>query len=345
MCKIILQILAITGLLIFSFSCKGQIKGTTKKDQSNKVELIIEKLCEEASRKEFLRKSNANFYNQQLTYKLKIDSISLIKYDSLETLIIANNKISELIDSNLRNLRNQLKNERKHLNGGFEFKFKEVKYQIYIHNDTNLKLDIHHKNDSGRIFRSITLLNKELIENGRRPVMITNAGMYTLKNNPEGLYIEDGKELFPIDTDSSEVLLNFYMHPNGVFYVDSLNVPHVCTTSEFLTLYADSSFRPMLATQSGPMLKIDGEIHPRFNWGSTSRKIRSGVGIYDGLSVFAITRGYSNFYDFATFFTEVFQCDDALFLDGAISKMYHYRISPKDTGGNFGPILSISSNK
>ena len=54
------------------------------------------------------------------------------------------------------------------------------------------------------------------------------------------------------------------------------------------------------ATQSGPLLVIDGEIHDKFRYGSKNMNVRNGVGILpDGKLIFAISKEKINFYDFA----------------------------------------------
>ena len=54
------------------------------------------------------------------------------------------------------------------------------------------------------------------------------------------------------------------------------------------------------ATQSGPMLLINGAINPEFQENSANLKIRSGVGIIDDRNVvFVISNEPINFYDFA----------------------------------------------
>ena len=60
------------------------------------------------------------------------------------------------------------------------------------------------------------------------------------------------------------------------------------------------------ATQSGPMLVIDGEMHPRFLSDSTSRFIRNGVGVTaDGRqAIFAISNDAVSFYEFGSLFRD-----------------------------------------
>ena len=66
-----------------------------------------------------------------------------------------------------------------------------------------------------------------------------------------------------------------------------------------------------------------GRLHPSFNAGSQSLKLRSGVGVCKGGVIkFAMSEGAVNFYDFARFFRDALACPDALYLDGSISTLY-----------------------
>ena len=74
------------------------------------------------------------------------------------------------------------------------------------------------------------------------------------------------------------------------------------------------------ATQSGPMLVIDGKIHPGFIEGSTRLKRRNGVGVRARpRCTSSITETHVNFDQFARFFRDRLGCDNALFLDGDAS--------------------------
>src|SRR5262249_14786540 len=113
-------------------------------------------------------------------------------------------------------------------------------------------------------------------------VFAMNAGMYDESLAPVGLYVEAGKVLKRANTASGAG--NFHLKPNGIFYVDGDNAG-VLTTEQFLSRKPKAEF----ATQSGPMLVIDGRIHPKIRANSTSRKIRNGVGLRDPHTVvFAI---------------------------------------------------------
>src|SRR6202030_2276554 len=78
---------------------------------------------------------------------------------------------------------------------------------------------------------------------------------------------------------------NFHMRPNGVFYLTG-EVAGILETRSFIKQKPQVDF----ATQSGPMLVIDGEVNARFVRYGGSRKYRVGVGSRDRNSVvFAIS--------------------------------------------------------
>ena len=109
------------------------------------------------------------------------------------------------------------------------------------------------------------------------------------------------------------------MKPNGIFYISGGNAA-VAETQAFLKQRPQAD----LATQSGPMLVMNGRLHPRFNRGSTSLKLRSGVGVRaDGKVIFAISQEAVSFDSFARLFRDGQSCPNALFLDGgSVSSLY-----------------------
>ena len=66
---------------------------------------------------------------------------------------------------------------------------------------------------------------------------------------------------------------NFGLLPNGVFCIRDGRADVIETLR-----FAEEAPNCRFATQSGPMLVIDGALHPRFMRDSTSRYIRNGVG-------------------------------------------------------------------
>ena len=132
---------------------------------------------------------------------------------------------------------------------------------------------------------------------------------------------------------------NFYLQPNGVFLLTAKRAMVVPSNQ-----YQSIKDKILFATQSGPMLVIDGQLHPAFTRGSKNGNIRSGVGIdTGGRVVFAISNALSNYYDFATLFQKALHCNQALFLDGAISRMYLPALQRHEQGGAFGAMIATTA--
>jgi uncharacterized protein YigE (DUF2233 family) len=123
--------------------------------------------------------------------------------------------------------------------------------------------------------------------------------------------------------------------PNGVFFVAGGNLGVLETGA-----YLKQHLRPDLATQSGPMLVINGRLHPRFIRYGTSRKRRGGVGTRDNHAVvFAVSDSEVSFREFGRLFRDELKCRNALFLDGgSVPSLY---VPSRKTGGNFLPIGSM----
>ena len=98
-----------------------------------------------------------------------------------------------------------------------------------------------------------------------------------------------------------------------------------------------------LATQSGPMLVINGRLHPRFDPHSTSLKTRNGVGVRaDGKVIFAISQGEVSFDAFARLFRDGLNCPNALFLDGgSASSLYAPSLNRLGNILSLGPMLAV----
>ena len=163
-----------------------------------------------------------------------------------------------------------------------------------------------------------------------------NGGMYHEDRAPVGLYIEKGREVMRLIRGASPG--NFGLVPNGVFCVREGRAD-VIETEAFAARLPECRY----ATQSGPMLVIDGELHPRFLPDSTSRYIRNGVGTSaDGSRVvFAISRIPVTFHEFGRFFRDDLGLPNALFLDGNISRIYAPALNRNDLGARMGPIIGV----
>lgn len=169
-------------------------------------------------------------------------------------------------------------------------------------------------------------------------VFAMNGGMFNPDKTPVGLYIENGKMLTPLDA-AQQGYGNFYLQPNGILYLTNDNQAVICKTTDF-KLTENIRF----ATQSGPMLVMDGQLHPAFQKGSTNLHIRNGVGILpDGKLLFAMSKGKINLYDFATFFQKS-GCQNALYLDGFVSRTYLPAQGWEKMDGDFGVIIAETKN-
>lgn len=164
----------------------------------------------------------------------------------------------------------------------------------------------------------------------------TNGGMYHPDNSPVGLYVEEGRELVRANTSAGPG--NFHMRPNGVFYVTG-EVAGVLETHSFIKRWPQVDF----ATQSGPMLVIDGKLHTRLARYGGSRKYRAGVGSRDpNLVVFAVSESEVSFGEFARLFWDKLRCKNALFLDGGSATSFYSPVLGRNS--NFlplGPIIGV----
>jgi uncharacterized protein YigE (DUF2233 family) len=208
---------------------------------------------------------------------------------------------------------------------------------------TRQNIRTYWRGDDGKPYRTFAALADDLEAKGRSLRFAMNGGMYRNDLRPVGLYIENGRELTAANTatltGAPSQIPNFYKKPNGVFYIGD-GEAGIVETSRFLALRPRANF----ATQSGPMLVIDGAIHPAFIVRSSDRKPRNGVGVSSRTRAqFVITRGWVTFHEFARFFRDGLGCDNALFLDGgAASGLYAPELGRDDAPGHggYGPIIA-----
>ncbi|MEM1321549.1 MAG: phosphodiester glycosidase family protein [Bacteroidota bacterium] len=210
-------------------------------------------------------------------------------------------------------------------------------FDAYVINLQENDLRFFWQDSSLAPYKSIDKLKLAVEAEDKELLFATNAGMYTPERAPQGLYVEEGKALIPVDTVQSSYG-NFYLQPNGIFCIYPNKRSEILTTEQFLA----KDLETLYATQSGPMLVINGRIHHKFTKGSKNKYIRSGVGIINSSKiVFIISRKPVNFYDFATLFRDYFGCRNALYLDGNISRMYLPQLKRNQLGGSFGPMIGI----
>ncbi len=187
----------------------------------------------------------------------------------------------------------------------------------------------------GKPYGSLAALATVMKAKGQSLVFAMNAGMFKEDLSPVGLYVENRRKLHEADTRGGAT--NFHMKPNGVFWVGD-GAAGVTETSRYLASPPGARY----ATQSGPMLVLDGKIHPKIKPSGASEKIRNGVGACDGGAViFAIAEEPVNFDMFARLFRDGLSCQNALFLDGSVSSLYAPELNRDDELGPIGPIAGV----
>lgn len=195
----------------------------------------------------------------------------------------------------------------------------------------------HSDGATGEVLGGFPQVNAMLEREGLALAMGMNAGMYHNDLAPVGLYVEEGEERARIVTSKGPG--NFGLLPNGVFCIREGRAD-VIESLRFIDEAPDCRF----ATQSGPMLVIDGKLHPRFLKGSDSVYVRNGVGTSaDGARVvFAISEDRVNFHTFGTLYRDVLKLPNALYLDGKVSRLYAPAIRRHDRGFPMGPIVGVT---
>jgi uncharacterized protein YigE (DUF2233 family) len=196
-------------------------------------------------------------------------------------------------------------------------------YHVYrIDKSQQTNLELVWLDTKGKPLSSFIGLHQESSAQGKTIQFAMNAGIYEHGPKPCGLTISAGKELVPLSLRDGEG--NFYLKPNGVFYVDGKQGAGVMAANE----YAASQLKPQIATQSGPLLLRHGKMHPAFNANSQNRRLRNAVGVRsaDNQIIMVMsdredrTKGRVTFHQLSRFFLHL-GCQDALFLDGDISDM------------------------
>jgi uncharacterized protein YigE (DUF2233 family) len=205
--------------------------------------------------------------------------------------------------------------------------------EVDLHRQT---IRLYWKRPDGTPYSYLSALPRALEGEAGQLLFATNAGMFDPALKPVGLYVEHGRELVHANTRSGYG--NFHMKPNGIFYL-SADRAAVAETGAFLK----QRLRAELATQSGPMLVINGRVHPRFDRRSTSLKARNGVGVRaDGKVIVAISQGEVSFDAFARLFRDGLNCPNALFLDGgSAASLYAPSLNRHGNIVSLGPMLAV----
>lgn len=163
-----------------------------------------------------------------------------------------------------------------------------------------------------------------------------NAGMFEEGGDPIGYFVEVGERKKELNTNDGAG--NFHMKPNGVFYGTG-DRWEIRTAEDFR---ANVGERPEFGTQSGPMLVVNGRLHPEITQDGPSRTIRNAVGVDDaGRAHFVISSAPISFGKLARFYRDALKVKNALYLDGSVSQLWNPATERIDGGAPIGPILVV----
>ena len=183
--------------------------------------------------------------------------------------------------------------------------------------------------------RSFAELQASLGDRAQDVAFAMNAGMFDEAGAAIGLMIEDGRLRHKINRRKGGG--NFHLMPNGVFLVRRSGRAEVVTSENYR-----SSTDIAFATQSGPMLLIDGKVHPSFDVDGSSRYVRNGVGIApDGKPLFVISKGAVSFGKIARFLRDSHRVRNALFFDGSVSSLWDPAAGRMDSFAELGPMVVV----
>jgi len=164
---------------------------------------------------------------------------------------------------------------------------------------------------------------------------VMNAGMYNDALRPVGYFVEDSNRLVELNRGDGDG--NFFLKPNGVFFGTGTTW-RLIETDTFLRSIGT---RPEFGTQSGPMLVVNGDLHPEIQDDGPSKALRNGVGVAsDGKAHFVISNAPLSFGQLARFFRDELEVPNALFLDGNISSLWDPATGRMDSR-RVGPLLVV----
>ncbi len=191
---------------------------------------------------------------------------------------------------------------------------------------------------SGSPLRSLNALERSRTKSNAAVAFAVNAGMYDDDGRPIGYYVENAERLKKLN--QKEGGGNFHLLPNGVFFGGS-DKWEIRTAADFSDTITK---RPMFATQSGPMLVINGKFHPKISDNGESVNIRNAVGVdAQGRAHFVISEVPVSFGRLARFMRDELGCDNALYLDGTVSSLWYPAGDRQDTGYPLGPLIVVTN--
>lgn len=138
--------------------------------------------------------------------------------------------------------------------------------------------------------------------------------------------------------DVGEGAGNFYLKPNGVFWVGEDGQAHVQETDRYLAHRVQAQW----ATQSGPLLLQEGRLHPKIGENGASHTLRNGVcTVGAGSAWFVISDEPVSFGRFARLMRDRLECADGLYFDGSVSALWAPSLKRRDPATGLGPLVAV----
>lgn len=211
---------------------------------------------------------------------------------------------------------------------------REAQYTVLRVDPRSDRLALFLDDERQQPFLRLKRLDQWLAAQGKRLRFGMNAGMFEPGYAPVGLFVSEGRQRAALNLADRGG--NFYLKPNGVFLLSDRGAQIVESSA-----YPAVAAGVHLATQSGPLLLLQGKLHPRLDPASRSRHIRNGVAICGSEVVFVISDDKVNLYDFARYFRDTLHCSEALYLDGSVSSLYAPGLGRDDNRAALGPMIGV----
>lgn len=217
--------------------------------------------------------------------------------------------------------------------------FEESRFTHCVADPERHRIRMALADEFGTIYRSLPAYAAGRPADDAPVAFVVNGGMFDDAGKPIGYYVEQGDRQQSLSRSDGPG--NFHMKPNGVFYGQNSGGWSVLGSDDF---YHGVTDRPDFGTQSGPMLVVDGNLHPEISEDGESRKIRNGVGVdEDGRAHFLISEEAVSFGKIARYFRDELNAPNALFLDGTVSQLWDPSTARLSLGANIGPLIVVEN--
>ena len=194
--------------------------------------------------------------------------------------------------------------------------FSDRHFRVWAVDPTSVAIQQYRKDAQAQALWSLQSLHNFVQSRSEKLLFAMNAGIFDTNMSPVWLFVANGRVEQPLNL--TEGTWNFYLQPNGVFFVQKDKKASIMDSTNF-SFFVDMK-DVLLATQSWPLLLSHGTIHPSLNPSSSNTNIRNAVWITPQWTVFFVYSDKEiNMYALALYMRDVLGCEHALYLDWSIS--------------------------